>query len=37
MQSAKDNLNKGMPYALLANESYIYSQYYLGFGKLECY
>jgi hypothetical protein len=32
---AKDNLDKGMPYALLANESYIFSQYYLGFGKLQ--
>ena len=32
--NAKNNLIKGMPYALLANESYILSQYYLGFGKL---
>ena len=32
--NAKYNLTKGMPYALLANESYILSQYYLGFGKL---
>ena len=32
---AKDKLTKGMPFALLANESYIFSQYYLGFGKLK--
>ncbi len=32
---AKDKLIKGMPFALLANESYIFSQYYLGFGKLK--
>ncbi|MGH2565076.1 MAG: hypothetical protein ACRDE5_11215, partial [Ginsengibacter sp.] len=32
---AKDQLKKGMPYALAANESYIYSQYYLGFAKLK--
>ena len=32
---AKDNLDKGMPYALLANDSYIFSQYYLAFGKLK--
>ena len=32
--NAKHNLIKGMPFALLANESYILSQYYLGFGKL---
>jgi hypothetical protein len=31
---AKDNLLNGMPYALMANESYIFSQFYLGFGKL---
>ncbi len=28
------NLEKGMPYAQKANESYILSQYYCGFGKL---
>lgn len=33
--SAKDNLLKGMPFALLSNESYILSQYYVGFGKLQ--
>ncbi len=32
--NSKDNLVKGMPYALLANESYILSQFYVGFGKL---
>jgi hypothetical protein len=32
--NAKFNLTKGMPFAILANESYILSQYYLGFGKL---
>ncbi|MDP4283698.1 MAG: histidine kinase [Bacteroidota bacterium] len=32
--SAKNNLFMGMPFALKANESYILSQYYLGFGKL---
>ena len=31
---AKNNLEKGMPFALLANENYILSQFYLGFGKL---
>ncbi|MEO6637194.1 MAG: histidine kinase [Ginsengibacter sp.] len=33
-QSAKENLLTGMPYAILSNESYILSQYYVGFGKL---
>ncbi len=33
--TAKNNLLKGMPYALLSNESYILSQYYVGFGKLQ--
>jgi tetratricopeptide (TPR) repeat protein len=33
-KAAKENLIKGMPYALLAHESYILSQFYLGFGKL---
>ncbi|HEV8083417.1 MAG TPA: histidine kinase, partial [Chitinophagaceae bacterium] len=33
--SAKKNLEKGMPYALAANESYIFSQYYLAFAKLK--
>ncbi|MEO8415844.1 MAG: histidine kinase [Ginsengibacter sp.] len=32
--NAKIKLLKGMPFALLANESYIFSQYSLGFGKL---
>lgn len=32
---AKDKLMKGMPFATLANESYIFSQYDLGFGKLQ--
>jgi sensor histidine kinase YesM len=32
--NAKNNLLKGMPYALIANDSYVLSQYYLGFGKL---
>lgn len=33
-QKAKANLDLGMAYALMANESYIYSLYDLGFGKL---
>ncbi|MEO8110429.1 MAG: histidine kinase [Ginsengibacter sp.] len=33
--SAKENLLTGMPFALQANESYILSQYYVGFGKLQ--
>jgi sensor histidine kinase YesM len=32
--SSKENLIIGMPYAQLANESYILSQFYVGFGKL---
>ena len=32
---AKTNLEKGLPFALMADESYILSQYYLGFGKLQ--
>jgi hypothetical protein len=32
---AKNDLNTGKPYALLANESYIFSQYYLGYAKLK--
>ena len=32
---AKDTLQKGIPYALVANESYIFSQYDLAFAKLE--
>ena len=32
---AKNDLNTGMPYALKANENYIFSQYYLGFAKLQ--
>jgi hypothetical protein len=34
-REAKDSLLKGIPYAEVANESYIYSQYYLAFGKLK--
>ena len=33
-ESAEANLKKGMPFALLANENYILSQYYLGFAKM---
>lgn len=32
---AKQNLDSGMPYAIKANENYILSQFYLGFGKLQ--
>lgn len=32
---AKENLLAGMPFAILSNESYILSQFYLGFGKLQ--
>ncbi|MDQ6761449.1 MAG: histidine kinase [Bacteroidota bacterium] len=32
--SAQDNLLKGLPFALLSDDSYILSQYYVGFGKL---
>ena len=32
---SKDNLEKGIPFALSANDSYIFSQYYLAFGKLK--
>lgn len=32
---AKINLLRGMPFALRANDSYILSQFYLGFGKLQ--
>ncbi len=32
---AKNNLQKGWPYAEKANESYIFSQYDVGFGKLK--
>jgi Histidine kinase len=31
---AKKNLDDGLPYALKANENYILSQFYLGYGKL---
>ena len=31
---ARLNLDKGMPFALEANENYILSQFYLGYGKL---
>ena len=34
-KEAKDNLEKGIPFANKANESYIYSTYYLAFGKLK--
>ncbi|MCW3119665.1 MAG: tetratricopeptide repeat protein, partial [Chitinophagaceae bacterium] len=34
-QDAKTNLLTGMPFALKDRESYILSQYYLGFGKLQ--
>ena len=33
-EDAYNNLMKGMPYAMLANESYIFSQFYLGYAKL---
>ncbi|MEP7230980.1 MAG: histidine kinase [Ginsengibacter sp.] len=33
-KNAKNNLEKGMPYARLADENYILSQYYVGFGKI---
>ncbi|MEO6837339.1 MAG: histidine kinase [Ginsengibacter sp.] len=33
--NAKSNLDSGMPYALLANENYILSQFFLGYGKLQ--
>ena len=32
---AKINLLRGMPFALRANDSYVLSQFYLGFGKLQ--
>ncbi len=32
--SAREDLVKGMPYALLSNDSYVLSIFYLGFGKL---
>jgi len=32
---AKDSLEKGIPFAQKANESYIYSTYYSAFGKLK--
>jgi Histidine kinase len=31
---SKMNLDKGMPYALLDNDNYVLSQFYLGYGKL---
>ena len=34
-QLAKEHLDKGMPFALKSNESYILSSYYLGYGKLK--
>ena len=33
--SAKFNLDAGMPYALLSNDNYVLSQYYQGYGKLQ--
>ncbi|HET7003071.1 MAG TPA: histidine kinase [Puia sp.] len=33
-EDAKTNLDKGMPYAILDDDNYILSQYYLGYGKL---
>lgn len=33
--NARINLDSGMPYALKANDSYLLSQYYLGYGKLQ--
>lgn len=33
--NAKKDLDLGMPYAIRANENYILSQYYLGYGKLK--
>jgi tetratricopeptide (TPR) repeat protein len=33
-KDAKNKLITGMPYAIIANESYILAPYYLGFGKL---
>jgi len=32
--SAKNNLLAGLPFAIKANESYLFSQFYVGFGKL---
>lgn len=32
---ARLNLDNGMPFALQVNENYIYSQFYLGYGKLQ--
>lgn len=34
-KEAKDSLEKGMPFVQKANESYIYSTYYLALGKLK--
>jgi len=34
-ESAKKNLLLGWPYAVKLGESYVFSQYYLGFGKIE--
>jgi len=33
-EEAKSNLDRGMPYAILDDDNYILSQYYLGYGKL---
>ncbi len=34
-RSARENLDKGMPFAIKAKESYILSLFYLGYGKLQ--
>ncbi len=34
---AKANLTAGMPFALLANDSYVLSQFYVGFGKVHAH
>lgn len=34
-EEARNKLSLGMPFALLAGENYILSQFYLGFGKLQ--
>jgi hypothetical protein len=33
--NAKKNLDIGMPYATLTNDNYVFSQFYLGYGKLQ--
>ena len=34
-KSARDMLDMGMPFARMAKENYIYSHFYLGYGKLQ--